>query len=105
VTQTKDEDLLQEAEALFQAKVQHVKFALRMALREGRTLKDISAIAFVGVSTMQNLLNGVTKRPTAWTTERIMYALGWRIAYLPADMPPLEAELRYEPPKLVRNAA
>ncbi len=84
-----------EAEALFQMRVNMVKWMLRMALRNGRTLEDIAKPAYVGVSTMNNLLDGITKRPTAWTLDRIMLVLGWRMTYLPADLP----RFKEEPPE------
>ncbi len=91
----KDDEVERElAELEFQMRVNMVKDTLRLALQQGRKLEDISAVAYVGVSTMKNLLDGVTKRPTAWTLDRVMYACGWRPTYLPADLPRLE----YEPP-------
>ncbi len=88
------------AEALFQMRINMVKYALRMALRNGRTLEDIAKPAYVGVSTMKNLLDGVTQRPTTWTLDRIMLVLGWRMTFLPADLPRLDVELP-EPLSLV----
>jgi hypothetical protein len=90
-----DPEGLAEAEALFQMRINAVKWMLRMALRNGRTLEGIAKKAYVGVSTMNNLLNDVTRRPTAWTLDRIMGEIGWRMTYLPADLP----RLKEEPPE------
>jgi DNA-binding phage protein len=70
-----------------------------------RTWQDLADDAGLCYGTVYNIAVGHTKRPQMRTVEKLMKALGFRIAFVPQGMPKVQGELRMEQYRNVRRRA
>jgi hypothetical protein len=54
---------------------------VRVKLAKGATYESLSVGMVVAPKTIQNFVEGVTKRPSSWTVERIAWRLGYRVTF------------------------
>jgi DNA-binding phage protein len=61
-----------------------------------RTWQNLADEAGLSYTTVWNFATGTTKRPQERTVRKLMQALGFRLAFVPASMPTIVGEVRLE---------
>ena len=72
---------LDESSDSYQIFLADLRGKVRAKLTKGATYNSISEGMVVAPKTIQNFVEGVTKKPSSWTVERLAWKLGYRITF------------------------